>query len=82
MPVPLNPIQAPAAYCLDCSQPLRIEVVKYANGKLQKILYSCDKCRYTVDSSLDHLNGPIVAYKGFKMSDMYSGEVTKKASER
>src|ERR1700683_700003 len=55
----LSPIMAPDLVCMTCGQIMRREItVQQSNGRLDKIMYSCDtpKCQYTVSMTKDHSN--------------------------
>jgi len=63
MPIPaLAPVGPTTAICLGCGNPMRLEIEKFKNGKVSRLLMYCDTCKYGHEPSMDHVRGTIAKY--------------------
>src|SRR5208337_247420 len=63
MPIPaLAPVGPTSAICLGCGNPMRLEVEKFKNGKVARLMMYCDTCKYGHEPSMDHVRGTVAKY--------------------
>lgn len=60
--IPLAPIGPTALTCLNCGKDMRREVMQYKNGKVHKIVFYCDPCKYGYEPSMVHAPGQSAKY--------------------
>lgn len=53
----LAPLEVLTLCCYECGNKMRLEIERYANGKIQGLTYYCDSCEYSFISSMPHPNG-------------------------
>jgi hypothetical protein len=63
MIVPLAPITPTGLICLGCGKQMRLHVEQYKNGKVSRIVFYCDTCKYGHEPSMMHAPGQTVAYQ-------------------
>jgi len=62
MIVPLAPVTPTGLLCLGCGKNMRRVVHQYQNGKVSKIVFHCDTCKYAHEPSMIHAPGQTVKY--------------------
>jgi hypothetical protein len=64
MPIPgLAPVSPTSAICLGCGNRMRLEVEKFKNGKVSRLVLYCDTCKYGHEPSMQHVSGTQVKYE-------------------
>jgi C4-type Zn-finger protein len=59
---PLAPITPTSAICMGCSNHMRVVIEKYKNGKLSRVMFYCDNCKYGHEPSMIHAMGQPAKY--------------------
>jgi hypothetical protein len=62
MIVPLAPVTPTSLLCLGCGKLMRLEVDRYKNQKVARIVFYCDTCKYAHEPSMIHAPGQTVKY--------------------
>jgi hypothetical protein len=85
MPIPgLAPVAPTSAICLGCGNRMRLEVEKYKNGKVSRLVLFCDTCKYGHEPSMQHLSGTPAPYAAPKDPEVHGKALVaaEKGSEK
>lgn len=82
MAIPLAPVVPTDAICLGCGNHMRLEIEKFKNGKVSRLMFYCDTCKYGHELSMQHVSGTLAPYVAPKEPEENSLALAKKGSEK